>query len=57
LSDLLKEVWKNREISFMDVERVYQEWMEKKIFILNSKILEHLLTESLTTIILKKLKN
>ena len=48
LSDLLNEVWKNRESCFMDVERVYKDWMEKKIYILNSKILEHLLTESLT---------
>ena len=48
LSDLMGEIWKNRDICFMDVERVYNEWMEKKIFILNSKILEHILTESLT---------
>jgi hypothetical protein len=48
-SDLLKEVWKNKESCFLDVDRVYEEWMEKKIFILNSKILEHLLTESLTS--------
>ena len=32
----------------MDEERVYNEWTEKKILILNSKILEHLFTESLT---------
>jgi hypothetical protein len=48
LSDLLNNIWKNRDTCFMDVERVYDEWMEKKIFILNSKILEHILTESLT---------
>lgn len=48
LSDLLSEVWKNKETCFLDWERVYKEWMEKKIFILNSKILEHILTESLT---------
>jgi hypothetical protein len=48
-SDLLKEVWKNKESCFLDVDRVYEEWMEKKIFLLNSKILEHLLTESLTS--------
>ena len=48
LSDLLSEIWKDREKCFLDVERVYNEWMEKKIFILNSKILEHILTESLT---------
>jgi hypothetical protein len=48
-SDLLKEVWKNKESNFLDIDRVYKEWTEKKIFILNSRILEHLLTESLTT--------
>lgn len=46
-SDLLNEIWKHKEMCFMDSERVYKEWMEKKIFILNSKILEHLFTESL----------
>lgn len=48
LSDLMNEIWKNKESCFMDAERVYDEWMETKIFILNSKILEHILTESLT---------
>lgn len=48
LSDLLNEIWKNREECFMNPETVYNEWMEKKIFLLNSKILEHILTESLT---------
>jgi len=47
LSELLNEVWKNRETCFMDPERVTKEWLEKKIFILSSKILEHLFTESL----------
>jgi len=47
-SDLMSEIWKHRDMCFMDVERVYNEWGETKIFILNSKILEHLLTESLT---------
>lgn len=47
-SDLMSEVWKNRKTCFLDSDRVYKEWMEKKIFILNSKILEHLLTDSLT---------
>jgi hypothetical protein len=46
-SDLLNEIWKHKDMCFMDSERVYKEWMEKKIFILNSKILEHLFTESL----------
>lgn len=47
LSDLMGEIWKNREICFIDVDTVYNKWMETKVFILNSKILEHLLTESL----------
>jgi hypothetical protein len=46
-SDLMSEIWKNRESCFLDPERVYTEWMEVKIFLLNSKILEHLMTESL----------
>jgi hypothetical protein len=46
-SDLMSEIWKNKESCFLDVERVYNEWMEVKIFLLNSKILEHLMTESL----------
>ncbi len=46
-SDLLSEIWKNRDICFIDTERVYQEWEEVKIVILNSKILENLLTTSL----------
>jgi hypothetical protein len=47
-SDLMSEIWKHKDSCFLDTDRVYTEWMEKKIFILNSKILEHLLTESLT---------
>jgi hypothetical protein len=48
LSELMNLIWKNREESFMDPERIYKEWMEVKTFTLNSKILEHILTESLT---------
>jgi hypothetical protein len=47
LSDLLNEIWKNRDNCFSDSERVYKDWMETKIVILNSKILENLLTTSL----------
>jgi hypothetical protein len=36
------EIWKNRDICFMDTERVYEEWMERKVTILNSRILENL---------------
>jgi hypothetical protein len=46
-SDLINEIWKSKENSFMDSERVTKEWMEIKIVILNSKILENLLTSSL----------
>jgi hypothetical protein len=47
LSDLMTEIWKMRENSFIDPKRVYKEWMETKIVILNSKILENILTTSL----------
>ena len=45
--DLLSEIWKNRDTCFMDPERIYGEWSECKIAIMNSRILEHLLTTSL----------
>lgn len=47
LSDLLNEIWKNKEICFMDAERVAKEWSEVKVVILNSKILENIFTNSL----------
>jgi len=47
LSDLLSEIWKKREDLFIDLERVEKEWYETKVVILNSKILENLLTSSL----------
>lgn len=46
-SELMNEIWKNRDLCFLDVDRVYKEWMETKIVILNSKILENLFTTSL----------
>jgi hypothetical protein len=46
-SELMNEIWKMKDNCFMDTERVYKEWMETKIVILNSKILENLLTNSL----------
>jgi hypothetical protein len=46
-SDLMSEIWKNKETIFMDHERVSKEWFETKVVILNSKILENLLTNSL----------
>ncbi len=47
LSELMNEVWKNKEIYFSDLERVEKEWYEIKITILNSRILENLFTTSL----------
>ena len=46
-SDLMSEIWKNKDNCFMDSERVFKEWMETKVVILNSKILENLITTSL----------
>jgi hypothetical protein len=46
-SDLTNLIWKNKDNCFMDSDRVTKEWMETKIVILNSKILENLLTTSL----------
>ncbi len=46
-SDLMNEIWKAKDNCFMDTDRVVKEWMETKIVILNSKILENLLTTSL----------
>lgn len=48
-SDLLNEIWKNKELCFMDVDKFITEWYEVKIFVLNSKILENILTNSLKT--------
>jgi len=48
-SDLMSEIWKMKDNCFMDAQRVTKEWMETKIVILNSKILENLLTTSLKT--------
>jgi len=46
-SDLMSQIWKHRDTCLTDPQRVYNDWMEAKVFILNSKILEHLFTESL----------
>jgi len=46
-SDLMNEIWKNKEACFMDPDRVNKDWTETKIVILNSKILENLFTNSL----------
>jgi hypothetical protein len=47
-SDLMNEIWKNRDICFIDPVLVFNKWMKSKIFILNSRILEHTFTEALT---------
>ena len=46
-SDLMNKIWKNRDACLLDVNRSYNEWMETKIYVLNSRILEHLLTSAL----------
>lgn len=46
-SDFLDAVWKNRQDLFKSVEKAEKDWNEKKIFLLNSKIIEHLLTTSI----------
>jgi L-rhamnose mutarotase len=47
LSDLLNEIWKKKEMHFSNLERADKEWTESKIVILNSQILENILTTSL----------
>lgn len=46
-SDLMIEIWKNKDSCLVDVVRADKEWREAKTVILNSKILEHLFTTSL----------
>jgi hypothetical protein len=46
-SDLMIEIWKNRQTCISNLERVEKEWNEYKVILMNSKILEHLLTQSL----------
>jgi len=48
-SDLLTEVWKQKEKLFQDVVKATQEWSEVKTVLLNSKILENIFTNSLKT--------
>lgn len=45
--DLLIEIWKNKDTCFNNPDQVSKKWSETKIIILNSKILENLLTRSL----------
>lgn len=47
-SNLMAAIWKNRDFCFDDPEKVYNDWMEEKVVVLNSRILEHILTEGLT---------
>lgn len=55
-SELMGLVWKNKSSCFINPDKVYREWMETKVFILNSRILEHFLTSSLTKNNLKDIK-
>ena len=45
-SDLMTEIWKKREELITD-KKAYREWMRTKIYVLNSRIIEHVLTESI----------
>jgi hypothetical protein len=45
-SDLMSEIYKNAEDCFENPDEVLNEWEEIKKFILHSKIIEHLYTES-----------
>lgn len=45
-SDLMNEVWKNKD-NFQDFNKAFNEWSDVKNVILNSRILENLLTGSL----------
>ncbi len=47
LSDLLTKMWKDKEKFLKDHKTAEKEWNQRKILILNSKILEHALTENL----------
>jgi hypothetical protein len=46
-SDFLDSVWENRQSMFENVKKAEEDWNEKKIFILNSKILENIMTQSI----------
>jgi hypothetical protein len=46
LSDLMNEIWKKEE-SFTDFNKVSQNWKDVKTVVLNSRILEYILTTSL----------
>lgn len=47
LHDLLTMIWKNKDICLLDIERIEKEWKDIKNIILNSKILENILTTSI----------
>ena len=47
-SDLINLIWKNRESALTDHRSAEKEWIGAKSIILNSRILEHTLTQSLT---------
>lgn len=47
LHDLLTEIWKNKDVCLFDSDRVEKEWKDIKNIILNSKILENILTTSI----------
>ncbi len=60
LSDLMNKIWKDKETHLVDYQKALKEWNNSKKIILNSKILENLLSSSLkknNSIEIKKLSN
>jgi hypothetical protein len=47
LHDLLNEIWKNGNLIINNFDEIKESWLEIKIAILNSRIIEHLVTSSL----------
>lgn len=45
-SDLLEEIWKNKDKCIRNISLLEKEWNENKVLLLNSKILEDLFTKS-----------
>lgn len=46
-SNLMSEIWKNKDICFDDPSEIEKKWIDIKIVYMNSKIIEHLITTSL----------
>jgi hypothetical protein len=51
LSKLMSDIWKQGKIAINDYTKVEKEWKELKKITLNSKIIEHIIVESLNNLI------